>query len=388
MSRPLAYVAGLPAPLRRMIKRLPGVRKAQAKLAGVPAGPTPEPGQLRPVVYLPTWARWDEMRQRPQYLLEAFARAGHDVYFVDPREERPRMADGVCIVPSVRFVPRSHVILYVHFAPVREMFDVFDDPAIVYDILDDLTIYDEDEVGMPEGRRVRAHHPHVMERADVVTASSRALVSTHLGERADILLVENGVDPDRFGGEHQVPTVLASLTGPIVGYHGAVAKWFDLDLYGQVALALSHLAFVIVGPADPRVQEALDRVAALPNVTVIDAVASDEIASYVATFDVAVIPWIMDSLTEAVTPLKLYEYLAAGIPVVSVPLPVCIAHPLVRTASGADEFASQVSAALSADRDADFRSRAVAAAADASWVKRAAIIRTRLEERGQLRVEA
>ncbi|MFV1962312.1 MAG: hypothetical protein ACC658_10810, partial [Acidimicrobiia bacterium] len=62
MSRAIAYVGRLPAPLRRMIKRLPGVRKVQAKLAGAPAGPIPGPGGLRPVVYLPTWARWDEMR--------------------------------------------------------------------------------------------------------------------------------------------------------------------------------------------------------------------------------------------------------------------------------------------------------------------------------------
>jgi hypothetical protein len=71
---------------------------------------------------------------------------------------------------------------------------------------------------------------------------------------------------------------------------------------------------------------------------------------------------------------------------VSVPLPACTDHPLVRTASGGDEFASQISAALSADRDAEFGSRAVAAAAEASWVNRVEVIRRRLRERGRLRV--
>ena len=326
------------------------------------------------------------MRQRPQYLLEAFARAGHDVYFVDPREPVSRMADGVHIVPSLKLVPRSHVILYVHFTLVYGMVDSFESPVIVYDILDDLSIYDDDEAGTPEKRRVRAQHPAVMERADLVTASASALLSAHLEERSDILLVENGVDPDRFGGEHPTPDALSSLDGPIVGYHGAVARWFDIDLLVHVAEALPEFQFVVVGPVDPDVQVAFDGLAALPNVLSLDAVRSDEIAAYVAAFDVGVIPFVVDSLTAAVSPLKMYEFLGAGVPIVATPLPVGTDHPLVRTASDPDGFTSQIIAALSDRRDPDFARNAAAAAAEASWENRAAQIRNALKERGMLHV--
>jgi len=386
MSRVIAYVGRLPAPLRRMIKRLPGVRRVQAKLAGAPGGPIPEPGGLRPVVYLPTWARWDEMRQRPQYLLAAFARAGHDVYFVDPREPRARTADGVQIVPSLRSVPGSHVILYVHFAPLRAMFEKFDDAVILYDLLDDLKIYDADEVGMPAESKVRYHHPLVLNDADLVMASAPPLVAKHQLERDGILLVENGVDTRQFHSERPVPEVLRGMTGPVIGYHGAVARWFDFDLYHQVAESLPGSQFVIVGPVDDDAESAMEAIAALSNVRYFGAVASDEIPDFVASFDAGIIPFVVDDLTLGVSPLKMYEYLAARVPVVSTPLPVCVDHPAVRTASDADEFASELVAAVADHGTPAFESIADAAADAASWVNRVETIRRRLRERGRLRV--
>ncbi len=372
--------------MRRMIKRFPGARKAQAKLAGTPIGPTPEPGQLRPVVYLPTWARWDEMRQRPQYLLAAFANAGHDVYFVDPREPAVRCADGVVIVPSLKFVPASHVILYVHFAPLAAMFDSFDDAVVVYDILDDLSIYDDDEIGMPEDRRVRSHHPSVMARADVVTASAPELVSTHLGERTDILLVENGVEPERFKRAHDVPQPLSTVPAPIVGYHGAVARWFDFDLLKGAAARLPDFQFVVIGPVDPDAEGPMAVLQRLPNVHRVGAVPSDEIPEYVSTFDVGIVPFVVDELTRAVSPLKMYEYLAAGVPVVATPLPVCVAHPMVRTAASVDGFVSEIEAAAAERGTEEFEVRARAAADEASWDSRIEIVRHQLQEQEQLSV--
>lgn len=386
MSRAIAYVGRFPTPLRRMIKRLPGVRKVQAKLAGAPAGPRPEPGGPRPVVYLPTWARWDEMRQRPQYLLAAFARAGHDVYFVDPRERAERTADGVSIVPSLRSVPGSHVILYVHFAPLAAMFDSFDDAVIIYDILDDLSIYDADEVGMPEERRVRSHHPEVMERADVVLASAPNLVDKHGTERPDIVLVANGVDLGMFRGEHTLPDALQGIDRPIVGYHGAVARWFDFGLLRGVAERLPGFHFVVVGPVDSDAEAQMASLSELPNVHRVDVVPSDDIPRYVAAFDVGMIPWIVDDLTKGVSPLKLYEYLAARTPVVSTPIPVCVSHPVVRTASSVDDFVTALRAAAS-ERGAEVFTAAADAAADAaSWDRRVETIRRQLADRELLNV--
>ncbi|MGI9584854.1 MAG: hypothetical protein ACR2N7_04630, partial [Acidimicrobiia bacterium] len=68
MGRAASIVRRLPKPVRQVLKRLPGSASARDSLSGRPALPSPAPGELRAVVYLPTWAHWDEMRQRPQFI--------------------------------------------------------------------------------------------------------------------------------------------------------------------------------------------------------------------------------------------------------------------------------------------------------------------------------
>ena len=375
----------LPAPVRRTLKRLPGMAGIRARLAGRPAASGPEPGALRPVVYLPTWARWDEMRQRPQYLLAAFARAGHPVYFVDPREPEARMADGVHIVPDLTQVPGRGVILSVHCAPLSAMFDLFDQPAVVYDILDDLTIYEDHEHGMPAERRVAHFHPDVVAAADVVTVSSETLAEQHRQERPDLIVVRNGVEPERFAEPRPRPDDLPDTAMPLIGYHGAVAPWFDFDLYAATAELIPDCQFVLVGPVDPRASDEAGRLAALPNVMILDERPSDLIPRYVQRFDVGTVPFVVDPMTRGVSPLKMYEYLAAGKPCVATPLPACVAEPTVRTAPDAPQFAAALREALDDSADPAFAAEVRVAAAGASWDGRVSAIRDRLHDLGLLR---
>jgi glycosyltransferase involved in cell wall biosynthesis len=338
------------------------------------------------VVYLPTWVRWDVMRQRPQYLLEAFAAAGHPVYFVDPRQPAPRTARNVRIVPSLDHVPAEGVILYVHFAPARRRFGDFADPVVVYDILDDLSIYEDGERGLPADMRVAASHPDVVASADVVIASSTVLAERHRSERPDLVLVENGVDPDRFGTPAARPGDLPAGEGPVAGYHGAIAAWFDFDLAVAVARRLPRWRFVFVGPVDRSVRADADRLADLPNVTMLGERRADDMPGYVQSFDVGTVWFRLDHLTEAVSPLKVFEYLAAGKPVVSTPLPACTAIPEVRTATSAGGFAIALESALAAGRDRSFVAAAREVAAGAAWQARLQPVLERLEAAGRLRV--
>ncbi len=388
MRRAASLANRLPVPVRRFLKRLPGAGPAKDSLAGHPKGAPPPTGALRPVVYLPTWARWDEMRQRPQFVIDAFAKLGHDAYFVDPREPRARRAGAVMIVPSLEDTPRSGVILYTHFAPLHTLFDRYEDAVVIYDILDDLTIYDADEVGMPEHRRVRFHHPAAMERADVVTASAPALVDAHIAEREDIIFVENGVDPDAFSLPTERPSDMPPGIGPVVGYHGMIARWFDFDLLGSVAAQLPDVAFVLVGPVDPSVRESLGVLCALPNVHHLGPRPSDVIASYVREFDVGIVPFVVDELTRAVSPLKMYEYMAAGVPVVASPLPVAEAHGLVETAADPVEFADRIRSMLSRADDAAFVHELTTAGSDAAWERRLGPVIDRLDRDGLRRARS
>lgn len=373
----------LPAPVRRLVKSAPGGGRLRGLAAGSPKGPTPASGTLRPVVYLPTWAQWDVMRQRPQFLLEAFAAAGHPVYFVDPREPKERTVGAVTIVPSLQAAPGRHVILYLHFAPLRDLVGRFEDAVVVYDILDDLTIYEADEVGLPAERTVAHHHPFLVERADQVIVSNPILAERHAAERPDLVLVENGVDAEQFSTPAPRPEDLPDPGVPLIGYRGAVARWFDFDLLHAVAAVSPQWRFMIVGPVDGRVADEVERVAALPNVTFLGERTSDEMPGYAQAFDAEAVWFLVDELTKGVTPLKVFESLAAGTPVVSTPLPACETIPAVRTADGPQAFAETLRLALSDATDPEWRSTASAAAHAADWSRRLDPLLSRLDEAGR-----
>lgn len=384
LSRLWALSSRLPAPLRRHLNALPGIPKARRLAMGRPGGRPPRPGGLRPVVYLPTWAQWDVMRQRPQYLLAAFARAGHEVFFVDPREETPRTADGVHLVPDLAPVPGFSPILYVHHAPLVDVLDLFADPVVVYDVLDDLSIYGPGESGLPAGRTVTHRHHEMMEAATLVIFSAGVLADRYDDGSGRSLLVPNGVEVERFATPRPRPRDLPDGGGTLIGYHGAIAPWLDFDLIEAIAARRPSDQIVLVGPVLEGAGDHAARLARIENVTLIGERSPDTIAGYVQAFDVGVIPFVVDNLTEGVSPLKMYEYLAAGVPVVATPLPACVEHPLVATAATVASFEDALTAAVALRSDHAFGAAASQAAAEASWDGRVGLVRGALEERGSL----
>jgi glycosyltransferase involved in cell wall biosynthesis len=322
------------------------------------------------------------MRQRPQYLLVAFAAAGHPVYFVDPRHKGADQSDGgVTITSSLKGTPRSGVIIYTHFAPNSVLADRYDDSVIVYDILDDLSIYDPDESGLPEERRVRRHHGRLVGMADIVMVSNPVLAERHRHERADLLLIENGVDIEVFKPEGDQ---LDLGTAPVVGYHGAVAAWFDFDLHGAVAQSRAEYRFLLVGPVLEGAEAGVAGLLEIGNVSHVPEVPAPEVARYVRSFNVGVIPFVVDRMTEGVTPLKMFEYLASEVPVVATPLPACVVHPAVATAATAEAFARLIDEALALDslQRKGLRSHGEAA----SWSRRLPPLLETLDQRGLLAV--
>lgn len=371
-------VARLPDGPRNLLKRVPGSTALRDRLYGHPKGGR-APSGFRPVVYLPTWLQWEVMKQRPQYLLEALAAAGHEVWFIDPRLREPRnVGERVHLVSSIRSAPASGVILYTHFAPTQTLVDRFADRVVVYDLLDDLAIYEPNERGMPLERTVRHHHQPLVDGADVVIVSNSVLANRHRSERDDLLVVENGVDLARFTPNGPIAPSLPA--DPVVGFHGALAPWLDFDLVASVARLRPGLSFVFVGPVDPEVKDQAAALAELPNVTLIPAQSSATIAGFVRGFSVGILPFVVDKMTEAVTPLKMYEYLACEVPMVATPLPACVREAAVSTASEAPSFAAAIDAALDlgpGDRE-NLRRRAEAA----SWERRIEPLLARLEGLG------
>lgn len=315
------------------------------------------------------------MRQRPQEVIKAFADAGHPAYFVDSSTTSVYKDGGVTVCPTLDAVPRSHVMLYIHFAPVAHLVERFEDPVVIYDILDDLSIYEPDEIGLPIERTVGYHHPSLMAAADLVMASSGELVVRHASERTDIVLAENGVDVSRFStsGPHQ-----DLGRTPIVGYHGAVAHWFDFDLLEAVAAAHPEWTFPVVGPIRPDVAERVESID-LPNVQFLGERSPDQIGSYVRSFTVGVVWFKVNRLTEGVSPLKVYEWLASGVAPVSVPLPAVMDDPLVQIGHDATTMSHAIQSGIDLCSTTAWADQAELATQSSTWTARLAPVLEHLD---------
>jgi glycosyltransferase involved in cell wall biosynthesis len=170
------------------------------------------------------------------------------------------------------------------------------------------------------------------------------------------------VDVEFFAGPgHSEPADMAAIPHPRIGFVGNIAEWVDLDIIEGIALARRDWHIVMVGNYQlnrPRPEGG--------NIHWLGYRPYEDVPDYVASFDACIIPFQDSKLTRGADPLKLYEYLAAGKPVISTPIPRSIEFSdVVKIANGTDEFIAAIDASLS-DENSSSEKR-IAAARPHSW---------------------
>lgn len=201
-------------------------------------------------------------------------------------------------------------------------------------------------------------------RAVALTARSLKSVSPS-GPSA---IVPSGIDPAEWHDPGPSPAWFRALPGPRLLYVGTLDERLDLAAVGAVAEAFAKASVVLAGRCpQPRLYAELQR---LPNVTIHPEVGREELAGLVAGADVGLIPHVVSEQTRAMSPLKLYEYLAAGVPVAAVDLPgiarVCPARSALARVPG--ELPAAVGRALALGRCSDHERRRFIA--ENSWEER------------------
>lgn len=161
----------------------------------------------------------------------------------------------------------------------------------------------------------------LLKKSDLVIVSASTLQENKRRWNPNTHLVRHGVDYDHFRKAVDpatvVPSELAALPRPIIGFHGLVADWIDLPLIRKMALQYPRWSIVLLGSAATN----LSPIGGLSNVHLLGRRPYESLPSYCKGFDVAILPFVVNRLTLYANPLKLREYLAAGLPVVSTDLP-------------------------------------------------------------------
>ncbi len=158
----------------------------------------------------------------------------------------------------------------------------------------------------------------VCRRVDLVVATARGLEerARSLGARRTLFL-PNACDPDPFQIRSIAePHDLAHLPRPRAIYAGAIDSWFDTGLLADLAMRMPDWQFVLLGPARTNLSQ-LER---LGNVTCLGPRSHAELPAYLGASDAGIVPFRLTPMTHAIHPIKIYEYCAAGLPIVSTPM--------------------------------------------------------------------
>jgi UDP-galactopyranose mutase len=372
----------------------------------VPTGPdfgSSESHHLPDVVCL-SHLRWDFVFQRPHHLLTRYART-HRVFFIEEPVETSGTAgfevhvrqQGVkLVVPHLppglndtaraavqsdllqRFFREQGIVDYLlwYYTPMALAFtNALEPRAVIYDCMDELSGF----AGAPPELRDRERE--LLSRAGLVFTGGQTLYEAKKHLHPNIHPFPSSVDIDHFGRAREPqldPADQAGIPHPRLGFFGVVDERLDIQLLAGVAAARPDWHLIIIGPTakiDP---------ADLPsaaNIHYLGAKTYEALPSYLAGWDVALLPFAHNDATRFISPTKTPEYLAAGAPVVSTSIRDVVrpygVQGLARIADTVPDFVQAVAAALREDRRE--RLRAVDAfltqtSWDGTWTRMSALI--------------
>jgi glycosyltransferase involved in cell wall biosynthesis len=267
---------------------------------------------------------------------------------------------------TARSLGLERPVLWSYVPQADWLVETLQPSAIVYHCVDDIAA----QKGVAAAA-FREFEAHFAARADLVLASAPALAERMRTLNDRVFYAPNVADTERFAtalGEGPTDEAIAALPWPRVVFTGAVvATKLDLELIEGVARSRPGWSIALVGPVglgDPLTDiSPLER---LPNVHLLGGRPYAKLPEVLRGADVALVPYAINDLTRSVFPMKVYEYLAAGLPVVTTPLPALSATTGVIVAADPPATVEAIERALAQDGPEERRGRSLAVRGN-SW---------------------
>jgi glycosyltransferase involved in cell wall biosynthesis len=309
--------------------------------------------------------RWDFVYQRPQHLLSRFAKDANvyfieepifggetDSYSISMREDRlyvvvPHLMhrkDGSevnAVLSNLldKFLATIDIdeCTFWYYTPMALSFtDKYKPKLIIYDCMDELSAF---KFAPPE---MIALEKKLMAKADLVFTGGYSLYEAKKQQHANILPYPSSIEKEHFA-KARVKSIESkdqiTISGPKIGFYGVIDERFDIELIGQIADQRPDWQIILIGPIVKIDQDLLPKNA---NIHYMGQRSYKELPQYLAGWDVAMIPFLLNESTRFISPTKTPEYLAAGIPVVSSPIRDVVKpygiKKLVHICSTCDEF--------------------------------------------------
>jgi len=356
---------------------------------------------------------WEFRYQRPQHIMSQFAAHGHRVFYistsrfnqatssrqVEVREIKKNIFEVQLTVNRAPDVygevigARNDEELMASLEEVRARFQIDEAIAyvmiaswgdlalkarsrwgwrVVYDCMDEWESFPGIKPAILEGER------RLVTESELVVVSAARLLEKWSAHAEKVVLARNAVDYDFYAGQTGPNDLLFPVKRPVIGYFGAIAEWFDLELMAFLARERPEYTFVLLGGVFNVDVAELER---MPNVRLLGQQPYELMPKYLYHFDVCLIPFRINAITEATDPVKLYEYLSGGKPVVAVDLPELRTYrELLYLARDSKEFLAALDVAVAEDDPEAIKKRRALAQSN-TWPERYRTIYSALSNR-------
>jgi len=187
---------------------------------------------------------------------------------------------------------------------------------------------------------LRENYQYCLEHADLVYTNSKETADWFSETRSDAVHIPNGVDSSKFNTlkTYPIPSDMTKISKPIIGYAGKTQEMFDVDLVEKAVLEMPNMNFVFIGQKlNPKWTEKLWK---YPNAHYLGDKYYDLLPQYLSHFDICIIPYNKKT-HHNVDPIKLYEYLSMGKPVIATRVGGSITFadfPQVKVVDSPEEF--------------------------------------------------
>lgn len=268
------------------------------------------------IIIYPEAVKWEPM-QRPQHILKKFAKNNYLCFFIEhnPNEKTilKEIGNNLYLVNKgeklLPLLKEYHVIFYITYFLQYEYAKFFKKRTIWLDIIDKLDFF------ALYNCYSKSIWKELISVADIITYTATQL-KKYIKNRTDAVLVPNAVNPEDFIIENSdIPLDLKDIVKnkPIIGYFGAIENWFDWKIIKKIdEIGLYNIILIGAINSDIKV-ETLN----LKNTHLIGKVEYRNLKHYAKFFDIAIIPFIINDLTNSVSPVKLFEYIALNKPIIS-----------------------------------------------------------------------
>lgn len=279
--------------------------------------------------------RWSFVYQRPQHLISRFAKT-HKILFV----EEPIGPDGTgrggrlevihdnlhVLQPMVNSIHEIADILpefagnksvdigWFYSASFVPLLDVYDYETIVYDCMDELTLFKDAPA------ELLIQEKFLVANANIVFTGGKSLYESKKSLHNNVYCFPSSVDREHFAealNSISIPDDIAHLASPIVGYYGVIDERIDMKLLEETAIANPDIDFVMVGPLAKITEADLPKSG---NIHYPGMRAYDQLPHYLKAFRIAMMPFAMNDATKFISPTKTLEYMSAHKPIISTPV--------------------------------------------------------------------